>query len=281
MIDNKKIYWLASYPKSGNTWFRIFLANYLSNSDKPISINEISTGAIASSRVLFDNISALTATDLTHDEVDLLRPDIYREFASEIKTNSYHKVHDAYTLNTDNVPIFPSEISKGVIYFIRNPFDVAISYANHSSITIEKSIDLLNNTNHRLSKSTKGVSNQIRQKLLTWSEHVNSWTNQQEIPILVMRYEDMISDSYSSFKNAINFLSLVFDEDEIRKSIEFSSFNELKKQEKIEGFKEKPIKTKSFFKSGKANNWKGKLTQEQIDKIIEYNKEVMIKYKYL
>jgi len=281
MSDNKKIYWLASYPKSGNTWFRIFLANYLSDSDKPISINDVSTGAIASSRILFDNVSALTATDLTHDEVDLLRPDIYRELNDEIEEYGYHKVHDAYTLNENNKPLFPADVSKGVIYFIRNPLDVAISYANHSSISIDKSIKLMNRSNHNLSKSDKKISNQIRQKLLTWSEHVKSWTIQTETPVLVLRYEDMLEDTYGSFKKAIKFLDLKFDENKINRAIEFSSFNELKKQEKEEGFKEKPIKTKSFFKTGKAGNWKNKLTEEQIEKIINNNKAVMKEYNYL
>jgi len=281
MSDNKKIYWLASYPKSGNTWFRIFLANYLSDSDKPISINKISTGSIASSRIVFDNISALTATDLTHDEVDLLRPDIYREMALEIETVGYHKVHDAYTFNINNKPIFPSDVSKGVIYFVRNPLDVAISYANHSSISIDKSINVLNNDKHKLSKNKKGVSNQIRQKLLSWREHVNSWTKQTEIPVFVLRYEDMLDDTYTCFKNAINFLELEFNNEKLKQAIKYSNFNELKKQESEKGFKEKPIKTKSFFKSGKAGNWKQELTKEQVEKIINNNKAVMKEYNYL
>ncbi len=281
MSNNKKIYWLASYPKSGNTWFRVFFANYINNSDIPISINEISTGSIASSRVLFDNISALTATDLTQDEVDLLRPDIYRELNSDIDGYAYHKVHDAYTLNTNNEPLFPSDVSKGVVYFIRNPFDVAISYANHSSISIDKSIELLNSNEHKLSKSEKKLSNQIRQKLLTWSNHVNSWTTQTDIPVLVLRYEDMLENTYDVFKQAVEFLNLDFDENKLKKAIKFSSFKELKKQEKEAGFKEKPLKTKSFFKTGKAGTWKTILTNEQIEKIINNNKLVMKKYNYL
>ena len=281
MDINKKIYWLASYPKSGNTWFRIFLANYLSNTDKPISINEISTGSIASSRTVFDNISALTATDLTQDEVDLLRPDIYREMALEIESVGYHKVHDAYTLNTKNKALFPADVSKAVIYFIRNPLDVALSYANHSSISIDKSISLLNNSEHELSKSKNKLSDQVRQKLLSWSQHVNSWINQTEIPVLVMRYEDMLNDAYACFKTALEFLEIECDDAKLIQAIEFSSFQELKKQENEIGFKEKPIKTKSFFKSGESGKWKSELNELQIEKIINNNKEVMKKYNYL
>lgn len=281
MSLNKKIYWLASYPKSGNTWFRIFLANYLNNDNNPISINKISTGSIASSRTLFDNISALTATDLTADEIDLLRPDIYRELVQDLKDNSYNKVHDAYILNTENKPLFPTDISAGVIYFVRNPLDVVVSYANHNSVSIDKAITMMNNDKHKLSKSNKKLSTQIRQKLLTWSAHVLSWTEQNQIPVLIVRYEDMLTDTFNTFKKAIEFLNLAIDVDKIETSIELSSFKNLKKQEENFGFKEKPIKTESFFKSGKSGTWENVLTKEQVKIITDNNKDIMIKFGYL
>ena len=79
----KNITWLASYPKSGNTWFRIFLANYLSNSDNPISLDEIEQTPIASSAIDFEEIVGLNPFELTADEVDLYRPDIYQTLSKE------------------------------------------------------------------------------------------------------------------------------------------------------------------------------------------------------
>jgi hypothetical protein len=279
--ENKKIYWLASYPKSGNTWFRVFLANYLNKKDIPISINEINTGAIASSRVLFDNYCAVNSTDLTFTEIDLIRPDIYIELASELKEKSYNKVHDAYTFNSKGLPIFPTEISAGIIYILRNPLDVAISYSNHNGTTIDKAIDLLNNGDHKLSNSEKKQATQLQQKLLTWSEHVKSWTEQKNIPILIIKYEDLLSNPLENFKKTLKFLNIGINTKKILQSIEFSKFENLQKQEKEQGFKEKPEKAKAFFNIGKANNWELVLTQEQIQNIINKNKEIMLKYNYL
>ena len=281
MSDYKKnIYWLASYPKSGNTWFRIFLANYLKKDDNPISINEINTGSIASSRVMFDDVSALASSDLLQSEINKLRPEIYKEFSKELNADSYNKVHDAYSV-IDDKPMFPEEISAGVIYFIRNPLDVVISYANHSSIDFDKSIAAINNDNHKLAKSKKGLNNQLEQELGSWSYHIKSWTEQSKIPVFVMKYEDMLSDAYNVFKKALVFLKLDFDENKFNKAIENSSFKVLTELETKEGFKEKPIKTEKFFKTGKSGNWKELLTKEQIDLIIEKNKEQMLKYNYL
>jgi len=276
----KNIYWLASFPKSGNTWFRIFLANYLSNSDKPISINEIGTGTIASSRVLFDDVSALASSELLQEEIDVLRAEIYKEFSNELKQTSYNKVHDSYSL-LNGKPMFPTEISAGVIYFVRNPLDVVLSYANHSSIDIDKSIKLINNNKHTLAKSKKGLNNQLQQTLGSWSQHVASWTEQKEIPVLVMRYEDMLDDTYNVFKKALDFINLDFDERKFVKAIENSSFKLLSELEEKEGFKEKPIKTDKFFKTGKSGKWKDVLNKNQIKLIEKNNREQMLKFNYL
>ncbi|HJX72016.1 MAG TPA: hypothetical protein VJ346_08695, partial [Bacteroidales bacterium] len=74
MNEQKKIVWLASYPKSGNTWFRIFLTNLLNHTNEPVDINNLYPSTIASSRSLFDEATGLESSDLTLDEIELLRP---------------------------------------------------------------------------------------------------------------------------------------------------------------------------------------------------------------
>ena len=280
MNYKKNIYWLASYPKSGNTWFRIFLSNYLNDKSETISLDDISTGSIASSRLMFDDISALPSSELLQSEIDTLRPEIYKEFSQELEGFSYNKVHDAYIMVGEK-PMFPEVVSAGIIYFIRNPLDVVISYANHSSIEIDKSIGCITDEKFGLSDSKKKLNSQLRQYMGSWSNHVKSWTEQTNIPVLVIRYEDMLTDTYGEFKRALEFLNLDFNEDKFIKSIENSSFDNLKKTEAKDGFKERPLKTKSFFATGKSGNWKDKLSEEQINKVIEKNKEQMIEFAYL
>ena len=70
MDDLKKIVWLASYPKSGNTWFRVFLSNLLSKANQPVDINNLFAAPIASNRQLFDEATGLSSSDLTADEMN-------------------------------------------------------------------------------------------------------------------------------------------------------------------------------------------------------------------
>ena len=81
MDEFKKIIWLASYPKSGNTWFRVFLSNLLSHSDKPADINNLYATPIASNRELFDEATGISSSELTLDEIDNLRPLVYEFYA--------------------------------------------------------------------------------------------------------------------------------------------------------------------------------------------------------
>ena len=77
-----KIIWLASYPKSGNTWMRILLTNYLRNANMPANINNLDGGPIASARQVFDDNVGIEASDLTQDEIERYRPYVY-EMMSE------------------------------------------------------------------------------------------------------------------------------------------------------------------------------------------------------
>ncbi len=281
MKYKKNIYWLASYPKSGNTWFRIFLSNFLNYKEAPISINKINTGAIASSRILFDDFAAVSSSELSADEIDALRPGIYRELSLGLNTSSYHKVHDAYSYTINNEPLFPTEISAGVVYFVRNPLDVAVSFSNHLSKDIQYVIEKMNDDNFCLSFNEKRISKQLRQKLFSWSNHYLSWTTQKNIPVLVVRYEDMLNDTFNTFSKILDFLKLSKDKNRIKTAIKYSSFDFLKQQEIEQGFIEKPKNTKHFFNNGKSKTWENILTDEQINEIIKHHKKVMLLNSYL
>ena len=85
------IIWLASYPKSGNTWFRVFLTNLLRDADTPASINELESTPIASARGIFDNNIGFEASDLTADEIDRLRPELYRPSGRKRERAAFHE----------------------------------------------------------------------------------------------------------------------------------------------------------------------------------------------
>jgi len=141
------IYWLASYPKSGNTWFRAFIANLQRGQDAEIDINALDTGEIASSRGWLDELLGFDSADLRAEEIERLRPEVYRwTVTKEAKDLSYHKIHDAYLRLDNGEPLVSREATRGALYILRNPLDVAISASHHWGCSIDEAI-------HRMGKS--------------------------------------------------------------------------------------------------------------------------------
>jgi hypothetical protein len=278
----KKIIWLASYPKSGNTWFRIFLSNLFDDKEDPADINKItSTQGIASARHIFDETTGIEASDLSHDEVDILRPGLYNSISDEAKETLFIKVHDAYTFLPDRSPLFPASATKGIIYIIRNPLDVAVSNSNHNRCTVQKSIERMGDGSYGLCGKNKRLKDQLRQKIGSWSDHVMSWTNAPDQKIHIIRYEDMKQAPAESFTAAIQFAGLHFDPEAVEAAIKNSSFEEMQKQEKEKGFKERPSGALSFFRKGEAGSWREQLTPEQVKQILHDHGRVMQSYGYL
>ncbi len=280
MMNN--IVWLASYPKSGNTWFRIFLSNLMGDHETPGNINKItSTNGIASGRSVFDEYCGIEASDLSYDQIDNIRPEVYRLISKEAKSQLYIKVHDAYTYSKNQQPLFPPDATKGILYIMRNPLDVAVSYANHAGISVAESIRQLGDNTNKLSKSKHKLSTQLRQELLTWSNHVKSWTTASNQNVHIMRYEDMKLKPIETFSKAVDFFGLKYEEEDIVEALNKSRFEELQKQEKVNGFKEKPSRAKLFFRKGQIGSWREHLSNEQVQQIINDHNEVMTQFGYL
>ncbi|MCI1779305.1 MAG: sulfotransferase domain-containing protein [Bacteroidales bacterium] len=277
----KNIVWLASYPKSGNTWFRMFLANYQKDTENPVSLEEIESTSISSNAVDFEEQIGLNPFELFPDEVDLYRPDLYYIQSKEAEKKggiSYKKTHDAYTLNRKGEPLFPANISKGVVYFVRNPLDVCVSYANHSAKKIEKTLDFILDENSSLAGKKGG---QLRQILMSWKSHVQSWKNQSVIPIHFVRYEDMLQEPVETFGEIVRFLGFECNEERLRRAIINSDFKNLQRMEQEQGFREKMQLCEQFFWKGKIGNFREYLSEEQVQRIVEYNYDTMKEFGYI
>jgi aryl sulfotransferase len=276
----KNIIWLASYPKSGNTWFRAFLTNLFSGDTGPADINRLIPSTIASSRELFEETSGIPSSDLLLNEVEHTRPLVYEQIAAESENPVYFKIHDAYTFLSDGSPLIPASATKAVLYIIRNPLDIAVSFAHHMSASIDKTISIMNDTEYSFCNFNDRLGSQIRQVILSWSRHVISWVDESGLPLLVIRYEDMISNALDTFTRAVLFLGLNEPEERILIAIKNSSFEILKEQEIQKGFNEKNIKTRSFFRKGQADEWKSVLTQDQADRIRKAHGTIMKRFDY-
>lgn len=283
MPSSKGIFWLSSYPKSGNTWFRILLSRLLNQSSRLSYINDIDTilgNPTAANRGWLNKTLGFDSNLLTDDEVDQVRPAVYKWYAQQAKQDMYIKIHDAYTHLKDNTPLIPAEGCLGAIYFIRNPLDVAISLAHHAKCPIDWSIYMMGNQFFTIPLKTH-KEKQIRQQLLSWSSHVQSWTTNPFIKLLVMRYEDMYSSPLETFTHSMKFLNLDISETKLQEAIEDTSFNKLQQYEKRFGFKEKPAIEGQFFRKGIVGDWRETLTEAQVQRIIHDHGELMRAYGYL
>ncbi|MFZ2959946.1 MAG: sulfotransferase domain-containing protein [Candidatus Ozemobacteraceae bacterium] len=274
------IVWLASYPKSGNTWFRAFISNLLNEESEEVSINKMKTDGIFSSRQICDAVTGIETSNLTADEIDRLRPAIYNYMSQTSERELFIKVHDAYTYLENGAPLLGTTNAKAV-YIMRNPLDVAVSFANHTSTDLDKIIRSMGDERFAFCTTKNSLPEQLRQKLLTWSSHVESWVQAAEIPVHVIRYEDLKIDPIKTFNGAVQFIGLERSGEQIRKAIGLSDFDKLKAEEDQNGFKERPYKTASFFRAGKVGDWRNYLSEEQKNQIVSDHKMVMKKYGYL
>lgn len=277
-FHDRPLVWVASYPKSGNTWTRILLGNLLGDPREEESIATI--GNISASRPLFDDATGLASSDLTADEIDLLRPESYRVLAGQSDGPCFIKAHDACQRNSAGEWIFPPDCSRGAVLLVRHPMDVALSFAHHMGHgDLAIAVARLGNASHMMAGEGH---RQYHQRTLGWSGHYLSWTRQDAIPLLVVRYEDMLADTAAEFGRIVRFLGLPHAEDEARiaRAVELSRFDRLRSIEQRDGFREVPARADRFFRSGRAGEGIERLPDHLRAKILDTHGPVMEELGY-
>jgi hypothetical protein len=275
------IVWLASYPKSGNTWTRNFLHNLLNILEKgEDAIQDIN----AMNELTFWEISAKwyekhlgkPVTECTRAEIAAVRPKVQEEIAESIDGLALVKTHHALVMDR-GVPLINFAVTAGAVYIVRNPLDVAISFASHMGTDVDEAIDQM--ASQGLETAIGETS--VHEVYCSWSQHVASWTRKSHQSIYIMRYENMLADPFRVFGGLARHLLLHPTDHQLRLAIERSSFEVLKKQEEAAGFREKPEKAERFFREGKAGQWHEGLTRRQVRKIVQAHHEQMERFGYL
>lgn len=268
--------WLASYPKSGNTWFRLLMANL--HGDEGADINRLPPGpGIAGSRVSFDRVMLVASGLLTHEECDLLRPAAYRAMANMdapdpdgpdegLEDALFVKTHDAWTDNGAGQSILGgADAAAGAILIVRDPRDVVASFANHSGETLDAMIAFMADRAASFSGRRDGQPLQMRQTLLDWSGFQASWLDQHEIPLHLIRYEDLQADAPGELIRAMAFAGIAIDPEKARRAADFARFGAVRAQEAATGFAEAPCGRTgvTFFRRGVSGGWRDELSADQ------------------
>jgi hypothetical protein len=268
--------WLASYPKSGNTWLRAFLHNYIAEPAAPYSINALADfSAVECAAAFFRPHTAKPVAALSPAEVQALRPAVHRELTKLHPDLVFVKTHNANLALYGTAFCTPS-VTAGAIVVVRDPRDVALSYAAYTGLSVDETIAFMGKNG----AANLGTDIQVFELLSSWSMHVASWTQQRKF--LALRFEDMVADPQATFARVISYLGNDDNPARLARAIAFSRFDVLAAQEQRDGYAaHAPGARGQFFRRGQAALWKTALSAAQIKRIETDHAEMMRRFSYL
>ena len=277
------IIWLASYPKSGNTWVRLFLEALIFSKEKNLDINKVNIRQFPLRR----DFRGLT------NNVDNINEFISNSIVSQEKVNldnkiKFFKTHNAYW-KSGNYSFTNEENTLGVIHIVRDPRNVITSLKNHFDIiNYHEALKMITNEKMISGSIDKDKENELPAVISSWSNHYKSWKKMKKNYLLI-KYEKLLNNSYDEFRKITNFLEknygMNFNEEQINIAIKKCNFDSLSLQEDKQGFIESAInennKKKKFFFLGPKNNWEMLLDKKIVNQLqIEFKSE-MLELEYL
>lgn len=272
-IGLPKINWLASYPKSGNTWVRCLIYAYtygfLDINSMGVLINsDLNPGAwFAAAPLPWGELNE-------HEKLMCRYTALMIMITTSVNRNKLILKTHCGNYRIDSVDLIPERLTNTAVYVVRDPRDVAISYAKHVGISIDETIEKMTISNLCLDFNNTGIV----QPAGSWKNNVLSWYSDTKFKKVIVRYEDLITDTEKEFKRILELYFPDIDNERVKNAVELCTFDKLKKQEEDVGFLESTENTK-FFTVGKSN-WEEILTKDQISKIEEEQHEGMEKAGY-
>ncbi len=275
------IIWIASYPKSGNTWLRAMISAYYYSKDGTFNqsllkkIDQFPTNKYLEGYKFDKKIPGETCK-FWIDAQEKINLD---------KKVKFFKTHNAFG-KLNNSDFTNNQNSLGCIYVVRDPRNVITSLKNHYQLDDEKAFSWMTNEKNYIYNILKfnemGYSD--FQFISSWSTNYKSWNIQKKIPVKLIKYEDLLNSTYAVFLDILHFISKItnnsqsINKNKIRKTLRSTTFDALKKSEQEHGFseavrdREDRNKTVPFFNLGPKNDWKKILDEEfkkKIQKVFE------------
>ena len=271
------IIWIASYPKSGNTWIRSLLSSYYFSKDGNFEFK------------LLKNIKQFPSRDFFSKRIGTIEEAsekwiIIQKNLKKLNKARFLKTHNVYGAYKGNHFTTP-EVSLGAVVVVRDPRNVITSLMNHYSINEKEALEMIKSTYRNLKDKNDSDNYASYSFISSWSNNYNSWKNSNIKNKLFIKYEDLEIDTENTFKKIIQFTNKLLnnkkevDKKKLNKSVISTNFDILKKMEKSLGFDEASFSSdgtrKTFFSLGKDNDYKKLLSSEtslEIEKL--FNKEM-------
>ena len=282
------IFWIASYPKSGNTWLRALISSYFYSEDGIFNEKIISNIGQFPEKRHFNNFdyNPKIVTDTAR---------FWLKAQEQINLNKklyFFKTHNAFG-SVNNNQFTDAKNSIGAIYIIRDPRNVITSLKNHYELNSDQALKWMQNENnyiydvHRFKQD--GYSD--FQFISSWATNYKSWKVQKKIPIKIIKYEDLLTETYYVFKDLVDFINITtgnkekINKDKLKNAVNSTLFDKLKNSEKQNGFSEAITSKKNdekipFFYLGPKNDWRKILDDELKNKLNEIYKQNLIELSY-
>ena len=258
------IIWIASYPKSGNTWVRSLISSYYFSDDGKFDFNLLKYIDQYPQQKYFSHEITKPGEISNYWESS-------QQKITERKKIIFFKTHNSLTsLNGKN---FTSPIyTLGGIYIIRDPRNLVTSLKNHYNLDYNQAIDFMNNERKYIYDDRSQGNYAAFHFLSSWSNHYKSWIMNKMFKVFVVKYEDLENKTFETVNNIFSFLNLLtgekkeLDKNKIMNCIKTTNFEVLKKKEEELGFIENISlnynKKINFFYLGSKNKWENILSSE-------------------
>ena len=265
------IIWLASYPKSGNTFLRSLLASYFYSKDGTFEFEMLKNIQQFPINEIFDKIGV----DINDKYLVAKNYIKSQEEINKSKKLSFLKTHSSFCKMYNKFNFSDLKNSLGVIYIVRDPRNVVTSFAHHNSKSIENTFELLTND-----LTIGNEKNETEVYLGSWNFNYNSWKiYKNSEKYLLVKYEDLVKNTKNVFIKILKFINELsqngksIDEKKIEKVINQTNFSRMKNLEDEHGFEEAKVNHNTgqivkFFNLGPKNDWK-KTLDHNIKKKIE------------
>ena len=276
--------WLASYPKSGNTWVRA-IVTALGTHPQLFGVDQLISGAQPHHVGMALGAYGLDPRWLTPDENDRLRTALaLRLGAAPTGAAStapiLRKTHELFRPGRPGREPFPLEATRAAVLVVRDPRDVACSSAPFFGITLDEAIDAMGREGG--DSLPNPAREQTAQPWGSWSSHAQSWLAPDvPFPVHVVRYEDLVSDAVATLLPILAAVDLDCTEADIAQAVERTRFERLRESEAERGFRGTHPRTQQFFRRGIEGGWRDELNADQAGEIEADHREVMARLGYL
>lgn len=265
--------WLASYPKSGNTWLRALMS--------ALSTGEVTLqylpGSLGNESV--DDALAMSLSGLDAKEALQVMRRSWTLGTATFGAYRVRKTHEPWARGVDGWPTRWQPKGARAVYLVRDPRDVVLSWAHHNGQSPAEAAEFLaHGTDHLMAH---GHEVHAGWRAVSWSRHVLSWTVDCPLPVLTLRYEDLLIDPHPQVEQLAAWLDIEIDEERIARAIAACDFRELAAREAVEGFSEAAAPDRVFFRRGRSGTWRSELDPELARAIERDHGEVMESLGYL